>query len=95
VVVQNSVKEGYGLTVGEAMYKRAVVVGTHQALGIRSQIVHEETGILVFGDPSVGANVARALWQALTQDSLRRAIAHNAQKSTVESGLSYTVRESN
>ena len=92
VVVQNSLKEGHGLTVMEALYKRQVVVGTRQALGIRSQLVQGETGILVEGDPSDGENVAAALLTALTQDGLRRSLAHNAQRYAVESGLSFTVR---
>ena len=92
VVVQNSIEEGHGLTVGEAMYKRAVVVGTRQALGLRAQIEDGVTGVLVEGDPTVGANVAAALHRALTQDGLRRCLAHNGQKAVVSAGLSYTVR---
>jgi trehalose synthase len=37
IVVQNSIREGFGLTVTEAMWKRSAVLGT-RACGIRKQI---------------------------------------------------------
>jgi trehalose synthase len=46
IVVQNSIQEGFGLTVTEAMWKNAAVIGT-RAVGIRQQIVDGEHGLLV------------------------------------------------
>ena len=46
IVVQNSLREGFGLTVTEAMHKQLAVVGT-QACGIRQQIRHGVDGELV------------------------------------------------
>ena len=46
VVVQNSLKEGFGLTVAEARYKRLPVVGS-MADGIQSQCSHNIDAILV------------------------------------------------
>lgn len=46
VVVQKSIKEGFGLTVTEAMWKRAAVVGGKVG-GIKHQIEDGENGFLV------------------------------------------------
>jgi trehalose synthase len=45
-VVQNSLRESFGLTVAEAMCKGAVVVGSDAADGIRLQISHGVNGLL-------------------------------------------------
>ncbi|MGZ4144453.1 MAG: glycosyltransferase [Actinomycetota bacterium] len=46
VVIQKSIREGFGLTVAEAMWKRKPVIGGNVG-GIRLQIVDGETGYLV------------------------------------------------
>jgi trehalose synthase len=46
VVIQKSLREGFGLTVAEAMWKRKPVIGGDVG-GIRLQIVDGETGYLV------------------------------------------------
>ncbi len=46
VVVQKSIKEGFGLVVSEAMWKEKPVVGSNIG-GIKRQIVHGITGYLV------------------------------------------------
>ncbi len=45
-VVQKSIREGFGLVVTEAMWKRKPVIGGNVG-GIRRQILHGETGYLV------------------------------------------------
>jgi len=45
VVVQNSIKEGFGLTVTEAMWKGKAVIGGIAA-GIKKQIKNEENGFI-------------------------------------------------
>lgn len=45
VVVQNSLREGFGLTVTEALWKARPVVATPVG-GIRKQVIHEQTGLL-------------------------------------------------
>lgn len=46
VVIQNSKREGFGLTVTEAMWKGKPVVGTDIG-GIRHQIIHGTSGFLI------------------------------------------------
>lgn len=45
VVLQNSIREGFGLTVAEALWKETPVIGTRVG-GIPLQIIHKKTGIL-------------------------------------------------
>jgi trehalose synthase len=63
VVVQNSLAEGFGLTVAEAMWKQRAVVASKIG-GIRDQIVDGRSGVLI-PDPrdleSVGSAVAGLL----------------------------------
>lgn len=46
VVVQKSIREGFGLTVTEALWKRKPVIGSAVG-GIPTQIIHKLTGVLV------------------------------------------------
>ena len=60
VVVQKSVREGFGLTVTEAMWKGRPVVASPVG-GIRIQVLHEETGLAASGDEVVAGAVVRLL----------------------------------
>jgi trehalose synthase len=46
IILQKSIKEGFGLTVAEAMWKRNLVIGGDTG-GIKLQIIDGETGYLV------------------------------------------------
>src|SRR5204863_1981234 len=46
VVLQKSLREGFGLTVSEAMWKGRAVIGGDVG-GIRHQIIHGQSGFLV------------------------------------------------
>jgi len=46
IIIQKSIKEGFGLTVAEAMWKKNLVIGGDTG-GIRLQIIDGETGFLV------------------------------------------------
>lgn len=78
VVVQNSVQEGFGLTVTEAMWKRRPVVGT-QACGIRQQIREGIDGHLV-PDPFDSFRLAQVLDELLADPFAREYLASQAQK---------------
>jgi trehalose synthase len=93
VLVQASSREGYGLTVGEARFKRKPVVVTEAAVGLRSQVVDGLDGILIRGRSDAGApapaTVAAALATALVNRAVRAAIAVNGESKTVRGGLIY------
>lgn len=70
VVVQNSLREGFGLTVAEAMWKKSAVLGS-TACGIRQQLRNGIDGEL-HDDASSPESVSRAI-QGLLVDPARRA----------------------
>lgn len=61
IVLQKSTKEGFGLTVTEALWKKKPVIGGNVG-GIRLQIVNHHTGFLV-NTPEGAANRIRYLLQ--------------------------------
>jgi trehalose synthase len=78
VVVQNSIQEGFGLTVTEAMWKHAPVIGSH-AVGIRQQVRDGEHGLLV-QDPTDVAALAAAMDRLLGDQQLRDRCGRAAQR---------------
>lgn len=78
VVVQNSLREGFGLVVAEAMWKRTPVLGS-SAHGIRQQIRDGIHGVLI-DDPADPASVERGLVRILEDANQRAAWARNAQR---------------
>jgi trehalose synthase len=78
VVVQNSLREGFGLTVTEAMWKRRVVVGT-RAAGIRAQVRAGTDGLLI-GAPEDPAAVAATLAAGLGQPERWAGWGRSAQR---------------
>ena len=78
VVVQNSLEEGFGLTVAEAMWKRRPVLGS-RACGIRQQIHHGMDGHLVH-DPEDPGELADALEELLADPVERERLAAAAQR---------------
>lgn len=88
VVVQNSLQEGFGLSVTEAAWKGTPVVGSN-AVGIRQQLRPELDGFLI-ADPSDPEAVSEALLHALCEPRLRERFAHSAQLRTHEKFLVFT-----
>ena len=78
IVVQNSLREGFGLTVTEAMWKSAAVVGT-TAVGLRQQIRSGVDGVLVT-DPTDPEEIARTLGDLLLDSRGREAMGRAAQR---------------
>lgn len=70
VIVQKSLREGFGLTVTEALWKRRPVVASAVG-GIRDQIRDDIDGLLIH-DPSSRAELARALERVLGDPAVAR-----------------------
>ncbi len=79
VVLQKSVREGFGLTVTEAMWKGTPVIGGN-AGGIRHQIRDGENGFLV---DSVEQAAARIV-QVIKDDRLREELGRRARQTVRE-----------
>lgn len=77
VVVQNSIEEGFGLTVTEAMWKARPVLGSGAA-GIRSQVRDGIDGRLV-ADPEDRAALATVLAEMLRDPKARETWGFNAR----------------
>jgi trehalose synthase len=73
VILQRSIREGFGFTVTEAMWKRQPVIGTH-VTGLEMQITHGSNGYLV--DETEGA--AAYTLQLLQDRDLWRELGTNA-----------------
>jgi trehalose synthase len=77
IVVQNSLREGFGLTATEAMWKAAAVLGSH-AVGLRQQIRDGLDGRLV-GRADDPEEVARVLEEMLGDEHARDDWGRTAQ----------------
>ncbi|MBN1364611.1 MAG: glycosyltransferase [Syntrophaceae bacterium] len=78
IIVQNSLQEGFGLTVTEAMWKRKAVLGT-TACGIRRQIRDGIDGVLI-SDPENPAEIADKLGLLLNNSLRRYKMGRNGQR---------------
>lgn len=76
VVVQNSLREGFGLSVTEAMWKHTPVLGS-SAYGIRQQISPGIDGELI-DDPAHPASVCEGMARMLADPKRREHLARNA-----------------
>lgn len=80
VVLQYSTREGFGLTVSEAMWKEKVVVGRDIG-GIKVQITHGENGFLVSDSRQAAETILRLLNDrkrtAYIGKEARKAVARN------------------
>src|SRR5438045_1410202 len=82
VVLQKSTREGFGLTVTEAMWKGAAVIGGNTG-GIRHQIEDGVNGFLV----SSVQQAAQRIVQLIRDEPLRRKIGERARQTVRESYL--------
>ena len=88
VVAQNSLSEGFGLTVTEAMWKQVVVMGS-RAAGLRQQIRPGLDGCLV-ENPEDPAEIARTLDGLLRDQPKREVLARSAQQRVHDEFLVFT-----
>lgn len=75
VILQRSIREGFGFTVTEAMWKNQPVIGT-SVTGLRMQITHGYNGYLV--DDT--ATAAEYTYKLLTDRELWRTLGENAHE---------------
>jgi trehalose synthase len=87
VVVQNSLREGFGLTATEAMWKRIPVLGS-SACGLRHQIRDGIDGRLT-RDPLDPEEIAENLDQMLAHPATRDMWGRNAQRRVYDRYLVY------
>ena len=79
VVVQNSLREGFGLTVTEAMWKRIPVLSNTRACGPRYQVRDGKDGRMI-ADPEDTEELARALADMLSDPERLDVWGHAAQR---------------
>lgn len=79
VVLQKSLKEGFGLTVSEAMWKGRAVIGGNVG-GIRSQIVDGHNGFLVEDVAQAAARIAQLLGDRQVRRTLGRRAREKVRK---------------
>jgi len=91
VVVQNSIREGFGLTVTEAMWKGKPVLGT-EACGIRQQIRDGIDGRLV-RNPEDPEEIAYRLDSILSDNLERDRLGSNGQRRVYTEFLIFTQME--
>lgn len=73
VIVQNSIREGFGLTVTEALWKEVPVIATNVG-GIRLQVQDNSTGLIV-NDPHNARELGERLLYLLTHKRERMRLA--------------------
>jgi trehalose synthase len=88
VVVQNSLQEGFGLTVTEPMWKGTALMGS-SAVGIRQQIRPGLDGLLVKDSEDV-SEIANTLDTLLRDRSKRVALGRSAQQRVYDQFLVFT-----
>lgn len=89
VIAQNSLREGFGLTIAEAMWKRVPVFSSARACGPRAQITDGVEGRLV-NDPEDAAEVAAVLDEMLRDRGRRETWARNAQRRAHDEFMIFT-----
>jgi trehalose synthase len=88
IVAQNSIQEGFGLTVTEAMWKRRPVMGTHAA-GLREQV---KDGVHGRHTPSAEdpEAIAHTIHEMLNAEAERTTWARNARRRVSDRYLVFT-----
>jgi trehalose synthase len=82
IVIQKSIREGFGLTVTEALWKKKPVVASAVG-GIPSQVIHKVTGLLVHS----GEGCAYQLRYLLANPDFARRIGRNGHEHVKENFL--------
>lgn len=88
IIAQNSLREGFGLTIAEGMWKGVPVLSNSRACGPRQQVRDGVEGRMI-GDPEDIGEIADALHAMLASDQLE-AWGQNAQQRVHEHFLIYS-----
>jgi trehalose synthase len=89
VVVQNSLREGFGLTITEAMWKGVPVLSNSRACGPRQQVRDGVDGRLI-GDPEDPSQIAGALRSMLRHPERTERMGRSAQRQVHDHFLIYS-----
>lgn len=89
IVVQNSLREGFGLTATEAMWKGIPVLANSRAFGLREQIRDRVDGRLI-DDPEGPDAIADALDEMLADAAARERYGQNARRRAGDEFLIFT-----
>jgi len=88
VCIQNSIREGFGLTLTEAMWKQRPCIAS-DACGLRQQLRPGVDGIMI-KDPLKSENVAKAIGEMIRAgEDKRQLFARNAKKRAMDNFLVY------
>lgn len=79
LVVQNSLREGFGLTIAEAMWKRIPVLSNGRSVGPRTQIRDRLDGRLI-EDPANLTELGQAINDMLANPAARQEWGRNGQR---------------
>jgi len=89
VVIQNSIREGFGLTLLEAMWKQRPTIAS-DACGLRQQLRPDVDGIMIH-DPTNPKNVSKAINDMISVGEEKRDLfARNAKKRAIDNFLVYS-----
>jgi trehalose synthase len=88
IVAQNSLREGFGLTIAEGMWKRVPILSNSRACGPRQQVRDELDGRLV-ADPEDRLELQRALADMLADPARLERWGHSAQRRAHEHFLMF------
>ena len=86
IVVQNSLREGFGLTIAEAMWKRIPVLSNARACGPRQQVRDRMDGRLI-ANPEDRRELSAALREMLVDPALLDRWGHTAQRRVYDNFL--------
>jgi trehalose synthase len=89
VVVQNSIREGFGLTITEAMWKGVPVLSNSRACGPRQQVRDGADGRLI-RDPEDAGEISRALGSMLRHPERLERWGRAAQRQVHDHFLTYS-----
>ncbi|HET9441116.1 MAG TPA: glycosyltransferase [Longimicrobiales bacterium] len=78
IIVQNSLREGFGLTVAEGMWKRSAVLGSAAACGVRLQVRDGMDGRLI-NNPENVSELTEAMVEMLADPTRLEEYGRNAQ----------------